>query len=165
MRQKQRMFRLGGCAAVYLLLGVRVYANSSWVWISETRPFDVLPWVAAATILIEAAAVRWIAKVPSWRKILPCIVLANLLSFAAPYVFTLFNPVHTFSQAIEHEPLYTVGAAYLVLTLVIELPACYHMIGTEPSNRKRLLWTLAGANTVTTVMTAAVERLLCYGRW
>lgn len=58
MRQKQRMFRLGSCAAVCLLLGVRVYANSSWVWISETRPFDVLPWVAAVTILIEAAAVR-----------------------------------------------------------------------------------------------------------
>lgn len=165
MRQKQRIFRLGGCAAVCLLLGARVYANSSWVWISETRPFDVLPWVAAATILIEAAAVRWIAKVPRWRKILPSVILANLLSFAAPYVLTLFNPVHTFSQAIEHEPLYTVGAAYLVLTLAIELPACYHMIGTEPSNRKRLLWTLTGANAVTTVMTAAVERLLCHGRW
>ena len=152
MKQKQRMFRLGGCAAVCLLLGVRVYANSSWVWISETRPFDVLPWVAAATILIEAAAVRWIAKVPDWRKILPCVVLANLLSFAAPYVLALFDPVHTFSQAIGNTPLYTVGAAYLVLTLAIELPACYHMIGTEPANRKRLLWTLAGANTVTTGM-------------
>ena len=76
----------------------------------------------------------------------------------------LFLGLHRFS---DYFPWYNaaVGIVALVLTLVIELPACYNMIGTEPSNRKRLLWTLAGANTVTTVMTAAVERLLCYGRW
>ena len=36
-----------------MLLPVNAFADSSWVWISEKRPFDILPWVALGTILIE----------------------------------------------------------------------------------------------------------------
>ena len=34
-----------------------VFANSSWYWISEQRPWDILPWVAMATIFIEVLAI------------------------------------------------------------------------------------------------------------
>lgn len=54
----------------YVLIGMPVSANSSWVWISQTRPYDVLPWVALVT---------------------------NLLSFAAPYVLYSFDPVFVWS--------------------------------------------------------------------
>ena len=38
------------------------YANSSWIWLTDNRPWDILPWVAAATIIIEALAIWWVPK-------------------------------------------------------------------------------------------------------
>ena len=61
-------------------------ANSSWRWISETRPWDILPYVVAITLLIEIASIVVIAKIKPIWKVSLSVVIANLLSFAAPYL-------------------------------------------------------------------------------
>ena len=49
-------------AITLIIVPMRVYANSSWYWISEIRPFDVLPWVAIGTILIEWLMILKLSK-------------------------------------------------------------------------------------------------------
>ena len=45
------------------LFNLTAFANSSWVWISETRPYDVLPWVAIGTLIIETISLIVFAKI------------------------------------------------------------------------------------------------------
>ena len=42
------------------LLPMTASANSSWRWLSEARPYDVLPFVAVITITIETAALWYV---------------------------------------------------------------------------------------------------------
>ena len=42
------------------VLMLNVYANSSWVWISETRPYDILPFVIVITLVIEISFIYFI---------------------------------------------------------------------------------------------------------
>ena len=38
----------------------RVLANSSWVWLTDRRPFDILPYAVALTLIIEFIFIwRW----------------------------------------------------------------------------------------------------------
>ena len=62
------------------------FANSSWAWISETRPYDVLPFVAIATLAIETAALNLILKIGNWHKVFSGVLIGNLISFAVPYI-------------------------------------------------------------------------------
>lgn len=146
------------------MLTLTVSANSSWYWISSTRPFDLLPIVIAVTLTAETFALTRFAKVTPFGKVLCIVMLGNSLSFAAPYVFVDHTP-YTFTQALEHVPMYTVGVAYLIATLLIELPVVYCALRKHTENRKRLIWVTVAANVVTTVFTALVERLFCRGSW
>lgn len=122
-----------------VLIGMPVSANSSWVWISQTRPYDVLPWVALVT---------------------------NLLSFAAPYVLYSFDPVFVWSgRDWRGVHLYTVGAIYLLMTIVVEMPVVYGCLKKSAKDRKYLIGVIVGSNVVTTLITAAAERILCWGKW
>ena len=85
-----------GCAVMFAvfsagLLSFTASANSSWVWISETRPFDLLPAVIVLTLAIEIAAVLLALKKKNFWKVLFFVALGNLLSFAAPYVYSFWN--------------------------------------------------------------------------
>lgn len=122
-----------------VLIGMPVSANSSWVWISQTRPYDVLPWVALVT---------------------------NLLSFAAPYVLYSFDSVFVWSgRDWRGVHLYTVGAIYLLMTIVVEMPVVYGCLKKSAKDRKYLIGAIVGSNVVTTLITAAAERILCWGKW
>ena len=104
-----------------------------------TRPYDVLPWVALVT---------------------------NLLSFAAPYVLYSFDPVFVWSgRDWRGVHLYTVGAIYLLMTIVVEMPVVYGCLKKSAKDRKYLIGAIVGSNVVTTLITAAAERILCWGKW
>ena len=60
-----------------MLLPVNAFADSSWVWISEKRPFDILPWVALGTILIEWLSIWLIPKTGHSLKVLGIVMIAN----------------------------------------------------------------------------------------
>jgi len=142
-------------------------ANSSWVWVSETRPYDVLPFVIVITLLVEVLAIRYIANIQNLSAILWRVSLGNALSFAAPYLAVAASSSqmgYSFREMYEHLPHYHVGTVFLLLTLAVELPVVLSL-RKYTEHKKELLFTIVTANVITTVFTAIVERTLCYGRW
>ena len=144
------------------------FANSSWVWISETRPYDVLPFVAIATLAIETAALNLVLKIGNWHKVFSGVLIGNLISFAVPYIGYSNTPPYydmPLSYILERGPFYTVGAAFLFLTVAVELPFMYFWLKKDAKNKKLLVLVTVVANVVTTAMVAVAERVLCEGRW
>ena len=168
--KKYKLFSM----SVISVLGVSAFpmlasANSSWVWISETRPYDILPFVIIGTLLIETVAVNLVGKVDNWYKTFFAVLVGNIISFVVPYIGysnSLYGQMgYTLSQIIDRGPYYTVGTAFLLLTLIIELPVVYFMLKKDDDSKNKLALCIALANVVTTVLVAVVERTLCYGRW
>lgn len=152
---------------ILLAFPLTVFANSSWHWISETRPYDVLPIVVILTLVIEVSFIYLIAKVKPLPKLIFVVLLANVLSFAAPYIFVYTTPslVYTFEQNLENTPFYTVGIIYLLTTVIIEVPIVYYLFKKSSTNTKKLLYSIIGANIITTIITAIIERTVCTGAW
>ena len=67
-------------------------ADSSWVWITETRPYDVLPFVVVGTLLIETLSIWLIPHTRRLSKVFWVVCLGNGLSYAAPYFFPAVQP-------------------------------------------------------------------------
>ena len=142
-------------------------ANSSWVWVSETRPYDVLPFVIIATLLIETLAVNYLPGIQNLPQVFWRVALGNVLSFAMPYLGAAagVGPIaSSFLQSYEKYPYYHVGTMFLIVTLAVELPVVFTLC-RYTERKKDLLFTILAANLVTTVLTALVERTLCYGHW
>lgn len=144
------------------------YANSSWVWISETRPWDILPWVIVITLLIENLAIRLFGGEKRMGRIGIFVVLGNLLSFLVPYLLKLISYTtqgFEFDKYLNHSPSFIVGLGFLLLTLIVEVPLVYFSLKPKDTPNRRLLYTIIGANIVTTALTAIVEQVLCRGHW
>ena len=162
---------VSGTATAVLLISMfslTAFANSSWVWISETRPYDVLPFVAAATLAIETVAINLFLKIGKWHKVFTGVLIGNLISFAVPYIgYSNTTPYYDMplSQILERGPFYTVGGAFLVITVAVELPFMYLWLKKDVQNKKLLILVTILANVVTTAMVAIVERLFCEGHW
>ena len=168
--KKYKLFSM----SVISTLGVSIFpvlasANSSWVWISETRPYDILPFVVVGTLLIETVAVNLMGKIGNWHKTLFAIFIGNIISFIAPYIGysnSLYGQMgYTLSQIISRGPYYTVGAVFLLLTIIIELPMVYLLLKKDADNKKKLAVCIVAANVITTAFVALIERILCYGHW
>ena len=165
---KRRMAAL--CIAILVsLLPATASANSSWMWLSEARPYDVLPFVAVLTIAIEAAAIWYVLGKQHLLKTAIVVVIANLLSFAAPYWFiydeTLHMPLKPFPELMEYGHYYTVGAIFLLMTLLVELPVVFFTLRKHAGRKGRFFLSVVGANVATTLITAAAEHIFCYGQW
>ena len=158
----RQICRIGLIATLFSTVA---FADSSWRWISETRPYDVLPFVAVGTILIETLAISIVPKIKKTAKVFCVITLANLISFAAPYILCFFDPIYTFAQMLDHCPIFTVGLAYLIITIAVELPIVFKLLKKDTENKKTLLWTIIVSNIITTVLVAIVERMFCQGHW
>ncbi len=170
--KNEKPFVTGALALLMLpLFSLSAWADSSWVWISETRPVDVLPWVAAATILIESV---WIGRCLD-RSLRPrvflAVCIANLISFLAPYLLMSLSNLrmgYSFAEALQkqadHWPSWTIGGGYLALTLLTEA-FVYFLFEKKAERPRRLLRAFLLSNTVTTVLSFAAERLLCHGHW
>lgn len=64
------------------------YANSSWRWISDTRPYDVLPFVIIVTLAAETISIIKFSHIENKAKTFVVVLIGNILSFAAPYALT-----------------------------------------------------------------------------
>ena len=144
-----------------------VFANSSWYWISEQRPWDILPWVAMATIFIEVLAIWLIPATGHFLKTAGIVIGANLLSFLLPYgLLAVGNSWYgTFQDILESGPCYIVSVMFQIMTLAVELPVVYKVMKKHVQNKRMLLWTIIGSNTVTTIMVAIIERMITEGAW
>ena len=134
-----------------------------------------MPFVIAGTLLVEILAVRFVAGIYNFKRIIPVTVISNLVSFAAPYLLmyitvqrensTISDGIpYTLESTIEKLPFYTVGLVFLFMTLSCEFPIVYNVLKKETEHRKKLALVIIGSNLLTTVITAVVERTLCYGR-
>ena len=138
------------------------------MWISETTPYDVIPFVAISTLIIETVAFNLFLKIGKWHKVFTGVLIGNLLSFAVPYIdYSNTVPYYDMplSYILERGPFYTVGAAFLFLTVAVELPFMYFWLKKDAKNKKLLVLVTVVANVVTTAMVAVAERVLCEGRW
>ena len=149
-----------------LILPQAVFADSSWCWLTDTRPFDILPPVALATIVIEVLAIWLIPNTGKLMKTAVAVILANAASFLLPYALLLNNPVYPkFDDMLNAGPNYIVGAGFVILTLVLEIPIVYNLLKKHVDNKKKLLWSIIGSNIVTTAMVAVIERMVTNGYW
>ncbi len=167
--KRDRVFSLIIISAfLFFLCPIITYADSSWVWISETRPYDILPWTAILTIAIETLSINYFPRVHKLPKTFCMVTLANLLSFASPYLINLFwydSSGFAFSKYLEHWPSYTVGLVYGCMTVAVELPVVYAALQKNAGSKRSLLLTIICSNAVTTCMTAGIERFFCRGSW
>jgi len=150
------------------LFSVTAFANSSWHWISERRPYDVLPFVIVFTLLIEILFIKYFSGTKKIFVLSVSVVIGNLLSFVAPYLITYIIPgLYTFEEMLEHTPFYIVGLFYLAMTLIIEIPVVFLTLyfPEESGNGKKIFLSVAAANTITTILTALTERIFCPGSW
>lgn len=146
-----------------------VYANSSWHWVTSS-PMKVLPFAVVFTIFIETASVIKAGRVSNSKKAFYIICLANIMSFIAPYLERAYRFIPTsggFSifAAFNKGPFYMILAGYLILTIAVELPIVYFLLKKESANRKNLLISILLSNTVTTLLVAVCERIICVGQW
>jgi len=145
------------------------YANSSWHWITSS-PLKVLPFAIVFTLFLETIAVVKFGKVVNSKKAFIIISFANLLSFLAPYFERAYRFIPTsggFSilAAFNKGPYYIVLAGYLLLTIIIELPVVYFLLRKNTKNRTRLIVSILISNTITTLLVAICERIICIGQW
>ena len=151
---------------VFLIIPQAVFADSSWCWLTDTRPFDILPPVALATIVIEVLAIWLIPNTGKLMKTAVAVILANAASFLLPYALLLNDPVYPkFDDMLNAGPNYIVGAGFVILTLVLEIPIVYNLLKKHVDNKKKLLWSIIGSNIVTTAMVAVIERMVTNGYW
>ena len=149
-----------------LILAQAVLADSSWCWLTDTRPFDILPPVALATIVIEVLAIWLIPHTGKFMKTAVAVILANAASFLLPYALLLNDPVYPkFDDMLNAGPNYIVGAGFVILTLVLEIPIVYNLLKKHVDSKKKLLWSIVGSNIVTTAMVAVIERMVTDGYW
>ena len=171
-------FSIAVVILLIVLFPTTVYANSSWHWVSSTRPLDLLPIVVIATLLIEILSVNYISKVKDLKRVIPVISLANLVSFFTPYVWIGIDPdnvyslytsengiFYTINYTAEYTPVFTVSLVFLAITLLIETPIVYLFFRKRVPNKRTLVLVIIAANVLTTAITFAVERIFCKGEW
>lgn len=146
-----------------------VYANSSWHWVTAS-PMKVLPFAVVFTILIETVWVIKSGRVSDSKKAFYIICLANIISFIAPYLERAYRFIPTSGglsilAAFNKGPFYMILAGYLILTIAAELPIVYYLLRKYSENRKNLLISIILSNTVTTLLVAVCERIICVGKW
>lgn len=164
--KKRSLFIIAIFMAIALIPQI-VFANSSWHWIKDYRPWDILPWVATGTIVIEILAIWLIPRTRHFFKVSGTVIIANLVSFLLPYGFlAMGDTVHkTFQAALNARPSYIVGVMFLLITLSAELPIVYEILKQHVEKKKVLLWTVITSNVITTVAVAIIERIIAPGSW
>lgn len=144
------------------------FANSSWRWITASRPYDVLPFVVVFTLVAETYFIAFFCKIDSKRTVFVPVLIGNLLSYAMPYIVesqSMYGEYYGLKHSIDHGPFYTVGIAFLVMTLIAELPVVYLSLRKKAEDKKVLAISIVIINVLTTVAVALTERLLCRGEW
>ncbi|MBR2675071.1 MAG: hypothetical protein IKE52_06455 [Mogibacterium sp.] len=159
--------KIVGVILIFAAFTSIVYANSSWYWISELRPFDILPWVVLGTILVEWLIIYLVPKTGQCAKVLGLVIIANTASFLLPYLFLKMSNswYGTFERILDSGPHYIVSGVYLVLTIVIEFPIMYEGLKKNVEDTKLLNKTILVANIITSIGVAVVERLITEGSW
>ena len=176
MKKNKTLFTIFVAITLVFLFSITAYANSSWHWISSSRPLDLFPVVVIVTLLLEIISVNYIAKVKDLKRVIPVVSLANLASFVVPYIWLGVSPrnvytglddniINVIKYTVEHTPTFTVSISFLLITLLVETPIVYLFFKDRVQSKKNLISNIILINIITTAITFAVERIFCYGEW
>ena len=108
------------------------------------------------------------AKIKNVFKAFTFVTLANLISFAAPYLsnFILYSEEKfPFELFLEHWPSYIVGVLFCLVTIFIEFPIVFFSLKKNALSNKKLIITIVISNIITTILVAVIERVFCVGMW
>ncbi len=151
-----------------LSFNIVVFANSSWHWLTDVTPFYILPIAVIFTIVAEVLFISKQIEAGNTGKTMFFVLVANMVSFIIPYLLGYSQAkmvVDTFDQYLHKGPTYMIGFAYLILTLVSEVPIVYNALKKKVENKDKLLKFVFVSNVVTTVVVAILERVFCRGSW
>lgn len=162
-----------GVISIIFLWGIfvrHVYADSSWIWLSKRKPYEIMPVVVVITILVEVLMILHLLEINNVKKVMLVVIIGNTLSFIIPYVtnYALLKTqmgYENIARAFSAGPYYIVGLGFLFLTIIIELPMVYLGLSNEIKDKKRGILVICAANILTTVLVFGIERILCYGQW
>lgn len=162
MNNKNKIITVILCIFVFILSTVSVFADSSWIWISETRPYDLFPIVIILTLIVEIIAINYWAEVHMLLKTCIVVTLANLASFLIPYWITVYiDGVHQYPDTLNDYHSIVIGP-YLILTFMLEVPIIMLLLKKNADKKKLFIVTLV-ANVLTTLMVYAIEKIFCEG--
>lgn len=144
-------------------------ANSSWRWITESRPYDVLPFVIVFTLLIETYAIKHLCAIERTDRVFVPVLIGNIISYAMPYAAysqtTPYAGAYSLGYILERGPFYTVGIVFLLMTLIVEIPVVYAFLKKKANSKNTLIKVTFAVNVFTTVLVAITERVICRGKW
>ena len=168
--KKHRWYSIAVCLfGLSAMLATPIFANSSWRWLSDTRPYDLLPMAIVMTLTIEILAINYIPRVNKLAQTTFWVTLGNLMSFGSTYLFTYLGSgvVKTFDEMLEYTPVYTIGIFSFLLTAAVEIPLIHWRLskGFDEKRHRNLLLTLLCVNGLTTALVFILERTLASGRW
>ena len=165
--KKKTLINLIAVIAIAMLFPTTVYANSSWHWLTKTVPFDILSYVVILTLVIEYFSLKTVNSIKKHLRLLLVICAANLASYLLPFAILLLpsGVGYTFEMSINRLPIYIIGAGYIVLTLIVEVPAVYFSLRGTVKNKEKLVISIIIVNVITTIMVAVIERIVCKGSW
>ena len=147
--------------------------NSSWHWLT-TSVMPIFPVAVLLTLLIECSLIIAISRIQKIGKAVAIIVIANIASFAMPYLFKAVTLIGDFGwdyrgnsliAVFEAGPFYIIGVFYLVLTALVEVPIVYLSLRQDAGKPKSLLASVVLVNVFTTTLIAIVERTISVGSW
>lgn len=146
------------------------YADSSWLWLSQKRPYELMPIAIVMTILVEVVMIVIFLKISDLKKVILAVTVGNALSFIIPYAvnYAMLRAdmgYKSIERAFSTGPYYMVGMGYLFLTIIIELPVVYIGLKEEINDKKRSILVICIANVITTILVFCIERITCYGQW
>lgn len=148
---------------------VTALANSSWRWISESRPYDVLPFVIVFTLFAETYVIKHFCRIDKTDRVFVPVFIGNIISYLMPYAVDvlLVHSEHlmTVREFWQRGHFYTVGTVYLFMTLIAEIPVVYSFLKKKATDPKTLFKVTFAVNVLTTVIVALTERIICRGRW
>ena len=152
-----------------LSFSVTVFANSSWRWITESRPYDVLPFVIVFTLFAETYTIKHYCRIIKTDRVFIPVFIGNIISYFMPYAVDILlvrsEHIYTLSEFWQRGHFYTVGTVYLFMTLVAEIPVVYAFLKKKATDSKTLVRVILAVNVLTTVLVALTERIICRGRW
>lgn len=168
---RENKFCISFLLAMILSVGfsVTALANSSWVWITQSRPYDVLPFVIVFTLVAETYVIKNFCDIENTLRVFIPVFIGNIISYAMPYAVDAYlvssERIYSLEHFWEYGHFYTVGMVFIFITLAVEIPTVYFFLRKKVEDKKNLLKVIGIINIITTVAVALIERVICRGRW
>lgn len=146
---------------VLLALPITAQASGSWVWTSETQPWNLLPFFVIGALMAAPMIFFGVSGYQKKGRGFGVFYLGTLAIFLLPYLLRYVGGSYQISAVGDH---YIVDIFFLIAVVVV-MAVQYPLLKQEGVQTKRLLSGVLLANLVCVGGVALIERLACPGFW